>query len=87
MLGIEKSLVQTSADRPSTIVTSESCMSIRDLPGGSSSSHHDGSLTIYIQTDGPGADRQANWLPAPKEGGFKLALRLFARRSEVSDGT
>jgi hypothetical protein len=29
-------------------------MSIRDLPGGFSSWHHDGSLTIYIETDAPG---------------------------------
>jgi len=36
----------------------------------------DGSLTIYIQNESPGADRQANWLPAPK-GKFHLMLRLY----------
>jgi hypothetical protein len=46
----------------------------------------DGSLTIYIQNEPPGADRQANWLPAPK-GPFKLALRLYAPKKEVADGT
>ena len=47
----------------------------------------DGSLTIYIQNQAPGADRQANWLPAPKEGEFRLALRLYAPKKEVADGT
>jgi hypothetical protein len=46
----------------------------------------DGSLTIYIQNESPGDDRQANWLPAPKVGRFKVALRLYAPRKEVSDG-
>ncbi|MHB2170085.1 DUF1254 domain-containing protein [Alsobacter sp. R-9] len=36
----------------------------------------DGSLTIYIQNEDPGPDKQANWLPAPK-GKFHLMLRLY----------
>jgi hypothetical protein len=47
----------------------------------------DGSLTIYIQNEDPGAEGQANWLPAPKEGEFRLALRLYAPKKEVGDGT
>lgn len=27
----------------------------------------DGGLTIYIQTDSPGKDKEANWLPAPRK--------------------
>jgi hypothetical protein len=46
----------------------------------------DGSLIIYIQKDDPGADKQSNWLPAP-EGPFRLALRLYAPRKEVAEGT
>jgi hypothetical protein len=47
----------------------------------------DGSLTMYIQSDSPGKDKEANWLPAPKQGGFRLALRLYAPKKEVADGT
>ena len=36
----------------------------------------DGSLVILIQNENPGANRQANWLPAPK-GKFHLMLRLY----------
>lgn len=46
----------------------------------------DGSLTIYIQNESPGLNQQANWLPAPIAGKFKLALRLYAPRKEVTDG-
>ena len=36
----------------------------------------DGSLTIYIQTDSPGADKEANWLPTP-DGPIYLVMRLY----------
>ena len=36
----------------------------------------DGSLVISIQNESPGADKEANWLPAPK-GKFHLMLRLY----------
>ncbi len=36
----------------------------------------DGSLTIYIQNQSPGAGLEANWLPAPA-GKFHLMLRLY----------
>jgi hypothetical protein len=36
----------------------------------------DGSLTIYIQKNSPGADRESNWLPAP-DGPIYLAMRLY----------
>jgi hypothetical protein len=47
----------------------------------------DGSLTILVQSESPGDDAASNWLPTPTEGGFKLALRLYAPRSEVLDGS
>ncbi|HQR45522.1 MAG TPA: DUF1254 domain-containing protein [Thermoanaerobaculia bacterium] len=36
----------------------------------------DGSVDIYIQSDSPGKDKEANWLPAPK-GPFILMMRLY----------
>lgn len=36
----------------------------------------DGSLNIYIQHKNPGADKEANWLPAPKDG-FNLSVRIY----------
>jgi hypothetical protein len=36
----------------------------------------DGSLDIYIQHESPGADKEANWLPAPA-GKFILMMRLY----------
>jgi hypothetical protein len=36
----------------------------------------DRSLVIDIQNESPGADKEANWLPAPK-GKFHLMLRLY----------
>ncbi len=47
----------------------------------------DGSLTIYIQRDSPGKDKESNWLPSPKEGTFKLALRLYSPKEDVAKGT
>jgi hypothetical protein len=47
----------------------------------------DGSLTIYIQPESPGMDKEANWLPSPKEAPFKLYLRLYGPKPEVTDGT
>ncbi len=45
----------------------------------------DGGLTIYIQSDSPGADKEANWLPAAK-GPFMLAMRYYLPKPELLDG-
>jgi hypothetical protein len=42
----------------------------------------DGGLTIYIQNETPGTDKQANWLPAPK-GPFMLAARYYWPKPEL----
>jgi hypothetical protein len=36
----------------------------------------DGSLDIYIQNESPGKEKEANWLPAPKDK-FTLMMRLY----------
>jgi hypothetical protein len=36
----------------------------------------DSSLTLYIQKDSPGADKEANWLPAPNDQIY-LVMRLY----------
>jgi len=36
----------------------------------------DGSVTLYFQNESPGADKEANWLPAPK-GDFIPMLRMY----------
>jgi len=36
----------------------------------------DRSLTLYIQKDSPGNDKEANWLPAPNETIY-LVMRLY----------
>src|SRR5204863_441197 len=41
----------------------------------------DGSLTLYIQKDSPGADKEANWLPAP-DGPIYLVMRLYWPKCE-----
>jgi hypothetical protein len=40
----------------------------------------DGSLTIYIQHESPGKDKESNWLPAP-DGSIYLALRMYWPRA------
>jgi hypothetical protein len=46
-----------------------------------------GSLTLYIQRESPGKDKESNWLPAPKSGGFSMSLRLYWPKPEALDGT
>jgi len=36
----------------------------------------DGGLTLYIQNESPGKDKESNWLPAPK-GPFAMYMRLY----------
>ena len=46
----------------------------------------DGSLTLYVQQESPGQDKESNWLPAPKDE-FNLVMRLYWPKQEILDGT
>jgi hypothetical protein len=46
----------------------------------------DGSLDLYIQHDSPGADKEANWLPAPASGTLGITMRLYAPKPEALYG-
>lgn len=45
----------------------------------------DGTLTIYVQHESPGQDKESNWLPAPA-GPFMVVLRLYWPRPEALSG-
>lgn len=45
----------------------------------------DGGLTLLIQNESPGKDKEANWLPAPK-GPFVMAMRLYWPKEEAVEG-
>jgi hypothetical protein len=45
----------------------------------------DGGLTLLIQNQSPGADKEANWLPAPK-GPFLMFMRLYWPKEEALEG-
>ena len=42
----------------------------------------DGGLTLIIQHDSPGKDKESNWLPAPS-GPFRVTMRLYLPEPEV----
>lgn len=49
----------------------------------------DGSVDVYLQAGSPGADKEANWLPAPR-GKFNLVLRIYSPRQSppsILDGS
>ena len=45
----------------------------------------DGSLDLYFQNENPGADNDANWLPAPK-GPYNLTMRIYAPQADALTG-
>ena len=46
----------------------------------------DDGLTLIVQNESPGKEKEANWLPAPK-GPFFMAMRLYWPKEEALGGT
>jgi hypothetical protein len=46
----------------------------------------DGGLTLHVQHDSPGPDKESNWLPAPS-GPFFLVIRLYWPKPAALSGT
>jgi hypothetical protein len=49
----------------------------------------DGSVTLYLQAESPGKDKESNWLPAP-EGEFVPMMRMYAPKAgspSILDGS
>jgi hypothetical protein len=46
----------------------------------------DGSLTLHFQNESPGADREMNWVPTPKDE-FSLYIRTYWPKAEILDGS
>lgn len=47
--------------------------------------NEDGSLDLYFSNESPGSEKEANWLPAPKDA-FNLTMRLYAPKSPALIG-
>jgi hypothetical protein len=46
----------------------------------------DGSLDLYIGPNSPGKDKESNWLPAPADKAWNLAMRLYAPEEPATTG-
>lgn len=46
----------------------------------------DGSLTIYVQAENPGGEKESNWLPSPKEH-YSLYIRAYWPQVAIVQGT
>jgi hypothetical protein len=45
----------------------------------------DGGVTLVVQAESPGKDKEANWLPAPK-GPFSMIMRLYWPKEAATEG-
>ncbi len=66
MYGVDNNLVANSINR----------YKLGSYPKGAMQFDTDGGLTLYVQNESPGKDKESNWLPAPKEA-FYLILRSY----------
>ena len=66
MYGVDNNLVANPINR----------YKLGSYPKGTMKMDADGGLTLYLQNESPGKDKESNWLPAPKEA-FYLVLRTY----------
>lgn len=45
----------------------------------------DGSLVVYLQPDNPGANKEANWLPTPRDNCF-VVMRVYGPEGDILTG-
>lgn len=76
LYGADNNLVDNPIDR----------YAIRDRTPGVKR-NADGSFSLHLQSDSPGKDKESNWLPAPAQGRFYLALRAYVPGNAVIDQT
>jgi hypothetical protein len=50
-------------------------------------SNAEGSVDLLIQSESPGKDKEANWLPVAAGQPFNLLLRLYSPREEILNGS
>ena len=48
--------------------------------------NEDGSLSLYIQHESPGKDKESNWLPSPRSGGIIPIMRLYGPQQDAIVG-
>jgi len=60
------------------IVRGKSDASLRDRDRDGLTFDTEGSLSLHLQHDSPGHDKESNWLPAPADD-FNLIMRLYGR--------
>lgn len=46
----------------------------------------DGGITLYLQHNSPGKDKESNWFPTPQKGLFRLAFRAYWPDIEIQKG-
>ncbi len=72
MYGMDNNLVANSINR----------YKLGTYPEGAMKFDPDGGLTLYIQSESPGADKASNWLPAPNDE-FYFILRTYMPAPEI----
>jgi len=79
------SLTMYDAEKFYLVANPLHCYSIGDRTPGLKISA-DGSVTLYMGKDSPGADKESNWLPAPNAP-FRPILRMYQPHEEILDCT